>query len=281
MQLHILEGNTQKLDGGAMFGNAPKALWSRWMKSDDLNRIDMACRSLLMITDDNRKVLFEAGVGVFFEPSLRQRYGIGGEGHQLLKSLSALGLSHTDIDDVILSHAHFDHIGGLFSECKAQQPPKLMFPHARFWLGERQWQHAFNPHARDKASYIPELLAQLKASGRVQLITKKTCDALPFVCFHFSDGHTPGLMLAEIFTKQGPLLFSSDLIPGQFWVHLPICMGYDRFPELLIDEKEALLSYLLDNNGRLFFTHDATMACGLVTLDEKGRFGVETCKLTS
>ena len=34
-RIYSLEGNTQKLDGGAMFGNCPRALWEKWLKPDE------------------------------------------------------------------------------------------------------------------------------------------------------------------------------------------------------------------------------------------------------
>ena len=84
-------GNSQKLDGGAMFGNAPKALWSRWAPSDEQNRIDLACRCLL-VQDGGRTVLCEAGIGAFFAPELRRRFGVQEEQHVLLENLAALGV---------------------------------------------------------------------------------------------------------------------------------------------------------------------------------------------
>jgi len=91
--------------------------------------------------------------------------------------------------------------------------------------------------------------------------------------FHRSSGHTPGLLLTEIAMPAGPVLFCADLIPGRAWVHLPITMGYDRYPELLIDEKAALLGDLEQRGGRLFFTHDPEVALSKVAKDpEKGRF---------
>jgi hypothetical protein len=51
-------------------------------------------------------------------------------------------------------------------------------------------------------------------------------------------------------------------------------MGYDRFPELLVEEKTALLDDLVARSGRLFFTHDTEVAAADVVRDERGRFGV-------
>lgn len=272
MKLHALLGNSQKLDGGAMFGNAPKALWERWLPSDDQNRINLNCRCLL-VQEADRNILFETGVGAFFPPDLRSRYGVQEERHCLLEALADIGLGADDIDIVVLSHLHFDHAGGLLSAWQEGRSPHLVFSNAWFIVGEQAWQRAIQPHPRDKASFIPELPALLEASGRLERIngtrSKRLGDAYRF---HFSDGHTPGMLLTEIQTDNGPLVFAADLIPGKAWVHLPITMGYDRFPEALIDEKRRLLSDLAQRNGRLFFTHDPNIASGRVVKDEKGRF---------
>ena len=275
MELFSIIGNSQQLDGGAMFGNAPKALWSRWIAPDEQNRIPLACRCLLvkgMTVNgvDGCNVLFETGIGAFFEPTLRERYGVVESQHVLLDSLAAVGLKHEDIDVVVLSHLHFDHAGGLLAAWEAGQPPRLLFPNARFVVGAEHWRRALEPHPRDRASFIPELQVLLESSGRLELVEGEYSQTLGHaVRFSFSDGHTPGLMLAEV----GGVVFCADLIPGRFWVHLPITMGYDRWPEKLIDEKRAFLEDKLARDVRLFFTHDHDCAVAQVTRDERGRFG--------
>jgi glyoxylase-like metal-dependent hydrolase (beta-lactamase superfamily II) len=83
-------------------------------------------------------------------------------------------------------------------------------------------------------------------------------------------------LLTEVETADGPVLFAGDLIPGVPWVHLPITMGYDRFPELLIDEKTTLLRDLHERGGRVCFTHDPEVAVARIVIDERGRVGVGT-----
>ena len=269
-------GNSQRLDGGAMFGNAPKALWSRWATPDALNRIPLACRCLL-VQEPNRNVLFEAGIGLFFEPKMKERYGVVENSHRLLEELERVGLSDSDIDVVVLSHLHFDHAGGLLSAWREGETPQLLFPNATFVVGQTAWDRATNPHPRDRASYIPSLNKQLADSKRIELVAGTTSSTLGDAYhFHQSDGHSPGLILSEIQTSRGPVVFAADLIPGAAWVHLPITMGYDRFPEKLIDEKRVLLEDLVERNGWLFFTHDPEIACGRVTRDTRGRFTLET-----
>lgn len=271
-RLSSILGNSQRLDGGAMFGNAPRALWERWTTPDDAHRIPLACRAMLLEEDD-RRILFETGIGTFFAPSLRARFGVVEERHVLLDSLAARGVSHEDVDVVVLSHLHFDHAGGLLAPYEEGVPPRLLFPRARFVVSRGAYERALAPHARDRASYIPELQPLLEASGRLEIVDGPTSATLgPSIRLHVSEGHTPGLMLAEIASVHGPIVFGGDLVPGAAWVHLPITMGYDRFPERVVDEKLALLSELVARGGHLFFTHDPEVAMARVTRDANGRF---------
>jgi len=265
-------GNSQRLDGGAMFGNAPRAMWEKWIPPDDRNRIPLACRCLL-VRDGARTILFEAGIGAFFEPTLRERYGVVEEDHVLVRSLAELGVAPEDVDVVVLSHLHFDHAGGVLAPYRPNTAPELIFSRATFVVGAEAWQRAVAPHARDKASFIPGLTELLAGSGRLELAASEHAAALgPGYRFHRSSGHTPGLLLTEIAMPGGPVVFVADLMPGKAWVHLPITMGYDRYPELLIEEKATLLADLEQRNGRLFFTHDPVIAMGTVAKDDKGRY---------
>ena len=274
VRISSIEGNSQKLDGGAMYGNAPKALRSRWSEPDDRNRIDLACRALLVETEDH-KVLFESGIGAYMAPKLCDRFGVQEDRHVLLEGLEALDLSDADITDIVLSHLHFDHAGGLLSAYSEGAPPRLLFPRTTFHIGREAWLRAANPHPRDRASFVPELNHQLDNSGRLALLDPDS--VLHFndleVRFHVSNGHTPGMMVSDLDWQDGRLIFAADLIPGRPWVHLPITMGYDRYPEHLIDEKRALLEEIVAADAWLYYTHDAGACASRVVFDpEKKKY---------
>ncbi len=270
-RLYSVLGNSQKLDGGAMFGNAPRAMWENWAPPDELNRIDLFTRALL-VREPSRNILFETGIGAFFEPKLKERFGVVEDEHVLLASLDAIGLSHEDIDVVVLSHLHFDHAGGLLAAYEEGQPHRLLFPKATYVVGQEAFARAKKPHARDRASFIDDLPELLEASGRLEIVEGTTSATLgDGYSFVLSSGHTPGMLLGKVEGSDGPVVFCGDLIPGVPWVRRAITMGYDRYPELLIDEKTALLEDMLSRGGRLFFTHDTHHAMAGLKRDERDR----------
>ena len=266
-------GNSQRLDGGAMFGNAPRALWSRWLAPDEAGRIPLACRALL-IDDGARKILFETGIGTFFPPELKDRYGVVESEHVLLASLAELGATDADIDVVVLSHLHFDHAGGLLAPYRAGAPLELLFPKARFVVGREAFARAEQPHLRDRASYIPELPGLLRQSGRLEIVEAQS-DLRGVLGAQIelveTNGHTPGMLHARVRGKAATLFFAADLVPGRAWVHLPITMGYDRYPEHLIDEKSGLFSSFAERGEYLFFTHDPSVSAARIE-QEAGRY---------
>lgn len=269
-------GNSQKLDGGSMFGSVPRALWSRWLEPDDLGRIPLACRALLMEIEKGGKthrVLCETGIGAFFEPKMAERFGVeNSDKHILLESLGQLGLKHQDIDVVILSHLHFDHAGGLLP-IHSSGNDELLFPNATYVVGKEAYARSLNPHERDRASFIPGLSDQLKDSGRLCILgegekLKGFESELSFVISH---GHTPGQMHTLVHGQNSRMVFAGDLVPGIPWLHVPVTMGYDRYPEKLIDEKKELYDRVLSEQDWIFYTHDYGVACSRFTKNEKNK----------
>jgi glyoxylase-like metal-dependent hydrolase (beta-lactamase superfamily II) len=278
-RFYAVLGNSQRLDGGAMFGNAPKALWQRWITADEQNRILLACRCLLIEEANGRRILCETGIGAFFEPKMKHRFGVQEDEHILLKSLASLGVEASDIDVVVLSHLHFDHAGGLLKAWQEDQESSLCFPNAHYIVGEQAWERALKPHSRDRASFIPVLPNLLQETGKLEIVaTGDQSEVLGHEYhFYYSHGHTPGQMHLIMPYAQHSLIFAGDLIPGTSWVNPAITMGYDRYPEMLIDEKKILLSQVHTDQAWLFFTHDPQYAVSQVQKNHKGKY--QACEM--
>lgn len=275
MKCYSIIGNYQKLDGGAMFGNAPKALWSRWMACDELNRVPLACRGLLLQTA-SANIIMDVGIGAYMDPKLSERYGVEDGASKLFENLNEIGVAEDDIDYVIMSHMHFDHIGALAPDWPATKTGdwEPRFPNAKYVTSKKQYEWSKSPHYRDRASYIPELPQKLAETGRLVLIESEDAGLEGFesISFVIADGHTPGLLHTLVHGDNDTIFFASDMIPGTPWLHLPIVMGYDRFAEQMIDEKKKMLEQAVAENWLIFYTHDPMHAASRVRCNEKGKY---------
>lgn len=276
MKLSSLEGNRQWLDGGAMFGHAPKAMWSRWVDVNEDNCIPLACRTM-MLEKESQTILFELGVGDYMEPKLASRYGIENSGAVLIENLKKAGKSETDVDVIVLSHLHFDHAGGLVPSWPATKSDDwtMRFPNAKIVVSQEQYKRSLRPHLRDRASYIPLLSEKLESSGRLVLVGENGRSGLgidSFIQFHFTNGHTPGLMHSLVSFKKEKIFFCSDIVPGKNWLNLPIVTAYDRNAELSVNEKKEILERAENEGWVLYYTHDPDIIASRVGLNQKGKY---------
>jgi len=147
---HALEGGTQRLDGGAMFGVVPKPLWQRRIPADERNRIPLALRCLL-VEHDAGLVLVDTGLGNKEDDKFKDIYGVANEGKngrtQLEDALAELGYQPADIRWVIDTHLHFDHAGGnTYRDPSGRVTPS--FPQARYVVQRKELEFARHTNER-------------------------------------------------------------------------------------------------------------------------------------
>ena len=273
MRMHTIHTGNFKLDGGAMFGVVPKQLWSKTNPPDSLNLCTWAMRSLLVEHGD-RLVLIDCGIGNKQSEKFFSHYHLHGD-HSLDQSLRNAGFSKEDITDILLTHLHFDHVGGAVE----RRPDGMLvpaFPNANYWSNEDHWNWASHPNPREKASFLAENLEPLKASGQLQMIQRhqrltKNGMGLDGIDIFFADGHTESQMIPVIRAKDGQsLAFMADLLPSTGHIPLAYVMGYDTRPLLTLEEKKLFLDAAAEEEWVLFLEHDAVHAACTVQHTEKG-----------
>ncbi|MEM8926595.1 MAG: MBL fold metallo-hydrolase [Bacteroidota bacterium] len=272
MTLYPIETGNFKLDGGAMFGVVPKALWTKTNPADGNNMIDIAARSLL-IEDGSRLILIDTGLGSKQSDKFFGYYHLWGE-HSLDNSLKNAGFHRDDITDVFLTHLHFDHCGGSIQWNNDRTGYEPAFKNAIFWTNKEHWEWATNPNAREKASFLKENLLPMQESGQLSFVSRNNQNfveesELGFGVL-FVDGHTEKQMLPHIGYRGKTLVFTADLIPTAGHVPLPYVMGYDTRPLLTLREKANFLEKVVDKDYLLFFEHDAHNEICALKQTEKG-----------
>lgn len=270
MKVSFIPTGYFKLDGGAMFGVVPKTLWSRLNPPDEDNLCTWAMRCLLIETG-NRKILVDTGIGNKQDDRFRSHFHPHGS-DTLLGSLAAQGLQAEDITDVLLTHLHFDHVGGAVSR-NAQGKLVATFPNATYWSNERHWDWAMKPNPREAASFLKENFVPLQEQGQLQFLDVQKDDLpwLPGIRIRFAYGHTEAMMMPIIENGNQTLIYAADLLPASYHIRLPYVMAYDVRPLMTLAEKADVLDDIQANNWLLAFEHDPRMGATRLTKDEKGR----------
>ena len=254
-----------------MFGNTPRSRWSEWVSPDHENQIRLESRGLL-VEEGGKNILVLSGSEALLAPLPRTcRCQQPTKG--LLDALARHNLGEDDVHVVVLTHLHARLSSPLLSAIADGETPRLLFPRARYLVGERHWERARRPHPRDRDLFVSSILNRLEASDRLVLLKDTGSELLGNGWqFHLSDGYTPGQLLPEIAMPGGPVLFAGDLIPASPWLELAVTSGYDRNPECLIGEKERLLDHLVGERGRIFFSRDPDVAMVKVMRDRQSRY---------
>ncbi len=252
-EIRLLETGRFWLDGGAMFGVVPKTLWSKVKPSDEKNRIEMSMKILLILFED-RKILVDAGAGHKFAARQQEIYGLDYSRFNLKDSLKQHAVQPEEVTDVVLTHCHFDHVGGA-TEIVGDRPC-LTFPNATHYVQKTHWEWALNPSEKDRASFLRENLEPLATSGRLKILPGE-CELFPGFRLLLSDGHTPGLQMLKIQAASTTLFYCSDLMPTAAHLPLPYIMGYDLYPLTTLEEKRRYLNQACAEDWVIVLEHDA------------------------
>ncbi len=266
MNISVIDTGFFKLDGGAMFGVVPKTLWNRHNPTDEKNLCSWAMRCLL-IEDGNRLILIDTGLGNKQDEKFFSFYDLHGDA-TLISSIKKAGHAPEDITDVILTHLHFDHVGGAvkYNNNRTLAP---VFPNAVYWSDVDHWAWATDPNPREKASFLKENILPLQESGQLKF-TEKGKSPFDNIDLMYVNGHTEQMMLPVINYNNQKIVFAADLIPSSYHLPLPWVMSYDVRPLLSMTEKEKVLQNAASENWILLFEHDPLYEAATVALTEKG-----------
>lgn len=291
-QAHAVPTGLFGLDGGAMFGTVPKVLWEKSHPTDSQNRIAMEARALLLQAKTSkdtsgrpRVVLVDTGIGQDFiekygeklGPKFAEMYALDQGATSLTGSLKRLGLTTSDVTDVILTHLHFDHAGAATKWDTKENRLVPTFENAQYYVQRANLETARTPNRRERASYFAANFEPLEKAGVLKILDGPVQDLLPGISVGRSDGHTTGQQYVRISDGKTTLYYCGDVIPTSSHVRLPWVMGYDLRPLDLIDEKAKLLERAARESAYLFFEHDPYLDVTQVVADREdfavnGRF---------
>ncbi|MBI4405618.1 MAG: MBL fold metallo-hydrolase [Deltaproteobacteria bacterium] len=255
----VLFGNF-RLDGGGMFGVVPKTLWEKTNPADAKNRILMALRGLL-IRGMGRTILVDTGIGHHWDSKFIDRYTVDYSAYTLQASLEKQGVKFGDVTDVILSHLHFDHVGGVVQI--DERGPALTFQNANHYVQRSQLNYAGAPSERDRASFFSKIIEPLCSHGKIQAM-EGGFEMIPGVDVVVSHGHTPGQQMVKVSDGKLTVMYCGDTIPTASHIPLPYIASFDLEPMKTMEEKKIILEQAVRDKWILVWDHDPLASASTV-----------------
>lgn len=272
---YCLEPSRFRLDGGAMFGIIPKPLWSKVAPPDEDNRIDLALR-LLLIQSEDKNILIDTGIGDYHDEKFKHMFDVRTNDSPLKNCLKKINLNPDDITDLVLSHLHFDHIGGIGQKDPNSNELSPVFKNARCHIHRKHYEYALNPTARDAGSFrrndfLP-IIKYYEESNQLNWIESEQGEGELFpeleIRYRVSFGHTPWM----IHPFDDNYIYLADLIPTSNHIHIPWVMGYDIAAGVTTEFKEEFLNFMEKKQLIGVYEHDPKFWGGKIQKNEKGKF---------
>ncbi|MGH7859985.1 MAG: MBL fold metallo-hydrolase [Candidatus Binatia bacterium] len=259
--VHLLNDGFFAMDGGAMFGIVPKPLWSRLVPPDPENRIPMSLHCPLA-TAGNEAILIDTGLGDRLSDREREIYKVDRRGG-LAARLREVGLEPEDVTHVVLTHLHFDHLGGVIKRT-ANGSLRATFPRARHFVQRRELDAALHPSDERLAAayrHAEECLEPLRSAGLLEPIDGDTTltSSLRVVV---TGGHTPAHQCAVLTDAGASFVHLGDVAPSRAHLRPAWNQGYDLDPLGTLRAKKRLLEQAARERWWVSFDHDHEIACG-------------------
>lgn len=269
VRISLISGGALRLDGGAMFGIIPKAIWSRACPADEQNRIQLACNCLLVEWSGDlagRRAVVETGHGCKYGTKDQAIFAIDSS-HWLQPRLLEAGVDPATITDVVLSHLHFDHAGGLTMPRAGGAPhpddPTLRdplaciptFPNARVHVQRREFEDARANFGIMTMTYREENYAPIDAVNAWQL-HDGDAEIIPGIRAWRTPGHTRGHHSILIEGRDRTAIFTGDVMPTRHHAGAPYNMAYDVLPLDNRESKRAVLAAAAAREWLIVLDHD-------------------------
>ena len=250
-QVHKVLAGYYWSDGGAFNGVMPYALWGKKTETDERRRQQLNL-NLLLVLSGQRIMLVDTGLGNRLSDKQRDIYRPSE--FLLPAALGNMGIKNTDVTDVIMTHLHFDHAGGIVTDFGSFC--ELTFPNAKHWIQQSEWDMAKDSDQLNQAAYnFEHQLALLEQQGRIELVDGEL-EIAPGISIIKTGGHSVGSQIVQLDLPEGFYIYAGDIIPTMFHTSLAITSAYDVARKDTFAGKKLIYERLKAKDGILLLDHD-------------------------
>lgn len=251
-QIDVIVENTAYVDGGMMFGVVPKKLWSKDVQVNEQNLVPMDL-NVFVIRTGEMILLVDTGLGEMLSERQQKIYGTAPES-RLESGLAELGIKPDEVDYVIHTHLHLDHVGGAVKD-DGDGNPVPRFSRAQHILQKLEWEAANDPDERSEAAYDKSKFMPLYDAGLLKII-EGNVELIPGIKLVLTGGHTMGHQGVIVESEGERLFLFADIVPFQSHIRPAYVASADLFPLETIKIKKELLPDIAQHGWYLGFDHE-------------------------
>jgi glyoxylase-like metal-dependent hydrolase (beta-lactamase superfamily II) len=206
--------------------------------------MDVMC---LFIRTPDHNILIDTGWGVSSQPDTGK----------LIENLQRQGIRRGEIDTIILSHGHPDHIGGIIDDAN-----RFVFPNARYFLSKKGWE--FWTSEPELTQFDKNIVHTMLVTAQKNLLPIKDrlalvdsdAEIVPGIEFLHAPGHSPDHGVLVISSGNEQLLYASDLFHHPLQMARPdLCTALDLMPEQAIKMRTEIIRRVIEANMTVFACH--------------------------
>ena len=248
-----------------MFGPVPRPRWSALYPPADDNTVPLTAH-VVLVRSAGSWGLLDSGFGHHLTDRQKRSYSLE-RATQLEAGLADLGLSHSSIDWIVLSHLHLDHAGGVLGDHGGPA-----FPNARIWVQSLEASEARDATNRAHGMYTGSSFDEIESTGLVREVDGDAEVIEGIVRVHLTGGHSRGHQTTLVRGSEGAaLVHMGDLLVTQYHLSPAWVSALDDFPLDTIRAKRDWLKRAVDQGWWVAFSHDVTATAAQLDADGKPR----------
>ena len=224
----------------------------------------------LLINRNGFNAVIDPGLGWGLDANSEYR-----DTSNVVTNLDIFGLSREEVNLVILTHLHFDHVAGA-TYVSDDFKTKATFPNARYLVHREEWEYALSQLDKKRllsgADYRLDELYKLVAENRLEFVEDDLYSPVEGVALIKTGGHTPGHVAVKIYDENRVAYYTGDLIPTEYHLNQYPKNMPDVDPIQAKKAKTLLLKQAVQENAILFFYHSPYKKSGRLSRDKNRKF---------